>query len=188
MPPRRSRSGPLPRLTGLVEDRHPGVHAGFDDEREAVEVPLRHLHGRARQRRHDRRHDDAVHLTRGELTVLEQLQHPHAHLVCGSLPLGGQTPALQQAVVAEHADDDVGVTNIESEEHGETQSLATLRSCEPPAGSWHLSLIHISEPTRLGMISYAVFCLKKKQKKRHKSSQPCQLSKTTIHTNKQEIY
>ena len=26
-----------------------------------------------------------------------------------------------------------------------------------------LSLIHISEPTRLGMISYAVFCLKKKQ-------------------------
>src|SRR5450756_3104870 len=26
----------------------------------------------------------------------------------------------------------------------------------------HLSLIHISEPTRLGLISYAVFCLKKK--------------------------
>src|SRR5450756_550346 len=25
----------------------------------------------------------------------------------------------------------------------------------------HLSLIHISEPTRLGMISYAVFCLTK---------------------------
>eukprot|EP00825_Cyclidium_porcatum_P043298 TRINITY_DN6104_c0_g1_i1.p1 TRINITY_DN6104_c0_g1~~TRINITY_DN6104_c0_g1_i1.p1 ORF type:complete len:538 (-),score=64.10 TRINITY_DN6104_c0_g1_i1:64-1677(-) len=32
-----------------------------------------------------------------------------------------------------------------------------------------LSLIHISEPTRLGMISYAVFCLKKKKKQnRHK--------------------
>ena len=30
--------------------------------------------------------------------------------------------------------------------------------------SLHLSLIHISEPTRLGMISYAVFCLKKKNK------------------------
>src|SRR5450756_74328 len=29
-----------------------------------------------------------------------------------------------------------------------------------------LSLIHISEPTRLGMISYAVFCLKKKKKTR----------------------
>src|SRR5450756_322422 len=30
-----------------------------------------------------------------------------------------------------------------------------------------LSLIHISEPTRLGMISYAVFCLKKKKKTQH---------------------
>src|SRR5660397_281821 len=29
-----------------------------------------------------------------------------------------------------------------------------------------LSLIHISEPTRLRRISYAVFCLKKKNKKR----------------------
>src|SRR5665648_709953 len=29
-------------------------------------------------------------------------------------------------------------------------------------GGYSLSLIHISEPTRLGMISYAVFCLKKK--------------------------
>src|SRR5665648_1130792 len=32
----------------------------------------------------------------------------------------------------------------------------------------YLSLIHISEPTRLGMISYAVFCLKKKTNKRRK--------------------
>src|SRR5450756_2966344 len=38
----------------------------------------------------------------------------------------------------------------------------------PPGNAWplagllllFLSLIHISEPTRLGMISYAVFCLK----------------------------
>src|SRR5450756_2999760 len=39
-----------------------------------------------------------------------------------------------------------------------------------PAGmlAQYLSLIHISEPTRLGMISYAVFCLKKKKKKKTK--------------------
>src|SRR5665648_1242343 len=36
---------------------------------------------------------------------------------------------------------------------GNTQARVTLA----------LSLIHISEPTRLGMISYAVFCLKKKK-------------------------
>src|SRR5660398_283559 len=33
-----------------------------------------------------------------------------------------------------------------------------------------LSLIHISEPTRLRRISYAVFCLKKKKKTNHKTS------------------
>src|SRR5450756_1015047 len=37
-----------------------------------------------------------------------------------------------------------------------------------PYALWQLSLIHISEPTRLGMISYAVFCLKKKKKKQKK--------------------
>src|SRR5450756_267958 len=31
----------------------------------------------------------------------------------------------------------------------------------PGDPEYGLSLIHISEPTRLGMISYAVFCLKK---------------------------
>src|SRR5674536_381789 len=33
-------------------------------------------------------------------------------------------------------------------------------------GYLYLSLIHISEPTRLLSISYAVFCLKKKKKKK----------------------
>src|SRR5450756_2859733 len=37
---------------------------------------------------------------------------------------------------------------------------------QPAQMGEHLSLIHISEPTRLGMISYAVFCLKKKKKKK----------------------
>src|SRR5450759_5049801 len=36
------------------------------------------------------------------------------------------------------------------------------RASLPGIGMHYLSLIHISEPTRLGMISYAVFCLKKK--------------------------
>ena len=35
-----------------------------------------------------------------------------------------------------------------------------------------LSLIHISEPTRLGMISYAVFCLKKKKTSTHLNKAP----------------
>src|SRR5450756_313709 len=50
-------------------------------------------------------------------------------------------------------------------------TLKRVKTLFPDAKKWHhtcdgikLSLIHISEPTRLGMISYAVFCLKKKKK------------------------
>src|SRR5450756_2862727 len=44
-----------------------------------------------------------------------------------------------------------------------------------------LSLIHISEPTRLGMISYAVFCLKKKKHKTTISLIIKLATSTTIH-------
>eukprot|EP00831_Metopus_contortus_P022540 TRINITY_DN2032_c0_g1_i1.p2 TRINITY_DN2032_c0_g1~~TRINITY_DN2032_c0_g1_i1.p2 ORF type:complete len:145 (-),score=33.21 TRINITY_DN2032_c0_g1_i1:62-496(-) len=47
----------------------------------------------------------------------------------------------------------------------------TLSSSHPPGDDFDqlqfLSLIHISEPTRPLYISYAVFCLKKKKKKRY---------------------
>src|SRR5665213_4490922 len=43
-------------------------------------------------------------------------------------------------------------------------ALATNGTLHPVQRAWatHLSLIHISEPTRQAEISYAVFCLKKK--------------------------
>src|SRR5450756_514981 len=43
-----------------------------------------------------------------------------------------------------------------------TEIYDYLRLLFARAGVPYLSLIHISEPTRLGMISYAVFCFKKK--------------------------
>ncbi len=46
------------------------------------------------------------------------------------------------------------VTDAEERKRGERTGLDTLVV---------LSLIHISEPTRLRRISYAVFCLKKKR-------------------------
>eukprot|EP00658_Telonema_sp_P-2_P008821 TRINITY_DN13336_c0_g1_i1.p1 TRINITY_DN13336_c0_g1~~TRINITY_DN13336_c0_g1_i1.p1 ORF type:complete len:122 (+),score=33.88 TRINITY_DN13336_c0_g1_i1:95-460(+) len=45
-----------------------------------------------------------------------------------------------------------------------------------------LSLIHISEPTRLLSISYAVFCLKKKKKKQEENNNTTQ--KRTIKTTR----
>src|SRR5450756_1444071 len=45
---------------------------------------------------------------------------------------------------------------------GDRADTVTTVSPTNPTKAVDLSLIHISEPTRLGMISYAVFCLKKK--------------------------
>src|SRR5450756_2911345 len=50
---------------------------------------------------------------------------------------------------------------------------------------WYLSLIHISEPTRLGMISYAVFCLKKKKTIEHKNTHNPNICLQQTNTNKQ---
>jgi len=51
-----------------------------------------------------------------------------------------------------------GILNIrDSEEHQKAMAIHGIKHID-----LILSLIHISEPTRLGMISYAVFCLKKK--------------------------
>src|SRR5450759_3552912 len=43
------------------------------------------------------------------------------------------------------------------------ETASRVRNNETSPIEYFLSLIHISEPTRLGMISYAVFCLKKKK-------------------------
>src|SRR5450756_2783444 len=62
----------------------------------------------------------------------------------------------------------------------------SMGECTPGHGEFgcrhDLSLIHISEPTRLGMISYAVFCLKKKKKKNNKTQarQPIQQIKQKV--------
>src|SRR5450756_2940684 len=47
--------------------------------------------------------------------------------------------------------------------------LGSVGDARVPSGVLELSLIHISEPTRLGMISYAVFCLKKKKRRSQKA-------------------
>src|SRR5660397_282515 len=68
------------------------------------------------------------------------------------------------------------------EENMELFDIAVIGS--GPAGlsaGLYLSLIHISEPTRLRRISYAVFCLKKKKKQKK------QQSKIHKHKNKKKV-
>src|SRR5678816_1377842 len=56
------------------------------------------------------------------------------------------------------------ITYNDSPDVGFDASINPYRGCEHGC-IYCLSLIHISEPTRLMSISYAVFCLKKKKKK-----------------------
>ena len=58
--------------------------------------------------------------------------------------------------------------NLQGTNYTDGNLWASLDDCVPLIGKvypqYNLSLIHISEPTRLLSISYAVFCLKKKKK------------------------
>ena len=62
----------------------------------------------------------------------------------------------------------IKVLNMAGAEVGTVELCDSIFGIAPNQAVVHeLSLIHISEPTRLGMISYAVFCLKKKKKKKN---------------------
>src|SRR5450756_1222406 len=82
----------------------------------------------------------------------------------GVKPVSVGGPTLGKAVIVLGAD----ATPLGPGELGELAVTAPWPGMT--RGFWRegpeLSLIHISEPTRLGMISYAVFCLKKKKNKK----------------------
>ena len=68
--------------------------------------------------------------------------------------------------------DGVGLAMGEKQNGGNFGLLGLAMKTAPTFGDavqigLELSLIHFSEPTRLGIISYAVFCLKKKKKKKN---------------------
>eukprot|EP00658_Telonema_sp_P-2_P075862 TRINITY_DN65664_c0_g1_i1.p1 TRINITY_DN65664_c0_g1~~TRINITY_DN65664_c0_g1_i1.p1 ORF type:complete len:159 (-),score=45.63 TRINITY_DN65664_c0_g1_i1:31-507(-) len=77
-----------------------------------------------------------------------------------STQVDDQQKALDEAR-AKHAAEMIAVKEVMAQ---------TLEDSMRQAAAKHLSLIHISEPTRLLSISYAVFCLKKKTKSASKMS------------------
>src|SRR5450756_2821734 len=68
---------------------------------------------------------------------------------CGCVGCEDRSLLCQDAIVD---DTDVGA--------GDARVVCRGEGVRGDRGTLRLSLIHISEPTRLGMISYAVFCLK----------------------------
>src|SRR5678815_5220124 len=101
--------------------------------------------GRALLRSKERRGDDVTTMT---------LEH-HA---ADERPTGGALAALSLAPLGV-VYGDIGTSPI----YALRESLHGKHGLPPsPENVLGLSLIHISEPTRLLSISYAVFCLKKK--------------------------
>src|SRR5450759_3472475 len=74
--------------------------------------------------------------------------------------LGDDDFAATDGTTGRDADERLALPQGDGEREGAGEIGGVLRF----AADCDLSLIHISEPTRLGMISYAVFCLKKKKK------------------------
>src|SRR5450756_858420 len=82
-----------------------------------------------------------------------------------SLSLNGDVVTAQLAdssIVVSRKESQVSILDI-LRSYGVPDSSLQQISLEVKDPLAALSLIHISEPTRLGMISYAVFCLKKKK-------------------------
>src|SRR5450756_1937922 len=76
-------------------------------------------------------------------------------MLCGPPPVGNPSVPLNATI-----------DRIDCPAPAPSESEATSsngRVMPDSSLDFRLSLIHISEPTRLGMISYAVFCLKKKK-------------------------
>eukprot|EP00658_Telonema_sp_P-2_P035068 TRINITY_DN25553_c0_g1_i1.p1 TRINITY_DN25553_c0_g1~~TRINITY_DN25553_c0_g1_i1.p1 ORF type:complete len:103 (+),score=26.63 TRINITY_DN25553_c0_g1_i1:182-490(+) len=75
-----------------------------------------------------------------------------------------QQPATCITCIALIQVDQVATRGIRNTLLPQTEPSVCLVSDQVVLHIEHLSLIHISEPTRLLSISYAVFCLKKKKK------------------------
>ena len=69
---------------------------------------------------------------------------------------------IDELLASEHYGERWGRYWLDVARYGEDQAH-TFKARKYPRGYLYLSLIHISEPTRLLSISYAVFCLKKKK-------------------------
>src|SRR5660397_162981 len=115
---------------------HRGVHGGFSFHRPSDEVTV--------------------------LDVVEVLDGPIEPALCTTEEACLRRESCSAGDVGERAK--FAVEEVLSELS--IEQLAQNERARKGTPMYYLSLIHISEPTRLRRISYAVFCLKKKKKKK----------------------
>ena len=102
----------------LDPKRHPDPERRPDDRQRAAEVALRHPLVLATEVRHDRRRDRPVHVAQPQVTQREQARKHRCELVRGGLPLGRETPVLDELLAAEHAHVGLRVADVDREQHG----------------------------------------------------------------------
>ena len=95
----------------------PGLDAGLDEQRLALEIALRHSRESGIQRRHHRADDDAADFAGLEARQSEEVAREDAVLVHGLIARGGQPPVGDQLLAAENAQHRVGVAHIERQKH-----------------------------------------------------------------------
>src|SRR5450759_3861011 len=97
-----------------------------------------------------------LHVTTETANLMRTLKAGGADVVlCASNPLSTQDD-VAAALVAEYGIRTYAIKGEDTETYYKHVDAAIDHK---PQFTMDLSLIHISEPTRLGMISYAVFCL-----------------------------
>src|SRR5450756_41712 len=99
------------------------------------------------------REDLAPELVRDEIAIGRLIIPANIHHLAGALE-----PMAIGKVARVKINANIGNSQVSSDVNGEIEKLQIAVKYGADT-VMDLSLIHISEPTRLGMISYAVFCL-----------------------------
>ena len=113
----------------FVQNRHPGLDSGTNDQRLALEVAMRQLFHRAVERRHHTRNRHALGTQRRlQPNALQKRSDHHPVLVSGAFGLGRKPPVMEQAVALVDADYGVGVADIYCYQHRATGMAASSRN------------------------------------------------------------
>ena len=113
----------------VVVNADAGLDAGPDEQRSEVEIALRQLGHRAVKGGHHRADDDSVNLAGVDAGQLQQVTRHEAVAVHGLLVIGHQAPVGQQPFTLVHAQQGVGVVDVNNQQHSsELQPLHARRA------------------------------------------------------------
>ena len=104
-------------LAGVVDAQpNAGLDPGRDEERWLRQVLLAEPLQRRRERRHDAADDDRVDGPERDIVARQKAIEKDRQLVLGAVMDGRGAPCRGERVVAEHAERDLGVSDVDREQ------------------------------------------------------------------------